>query len=341
MAGNGERFRIPDGEQPRIGIAAKLSAEEAIDTARGLAAWLTGLGAEVTVEERLAGLMECKRSAATREELGERRHLVVVLGGDGTLLSVARAMGTRQVPIFGVNLGSLGFLTKASLDQLYKGLVKILAGESFLDTRSTLAVVVRRGNTVLREEFAINDVVVTGGAVARVMQVRVATARGFVATILGDGVIIASPTGSTAYSLGAGGPVVHPAVEAIVLAPIVPLTLTQRPMVFPDNEELTLTLRGRRQPVHVTFDGQASQPLHPGDSITVGRSPVRMQLLSPPGINYFRVLRKKLLWSALPPKRGRTTPPIPPEPDLQTGQGKLPGRILPGHPGDPCQPERS
>ncbi len=309
----GERFRIPAGERPRIGIAAKLSAEEAIETVGGLAAWLTARGAEVVIEKRLAGMMKgATAPTAAQEELGAGRHLVVVLGGDGTLLSVARAMGARQVPLFGVNLGSLGFLTKASLDQLYGGLVKILEGDAFLDDRATLAVRVQRKGATLREDFAINDVVITGGAEARVMRVRVATARGFVATILGDGVIVATPTGSTAYSLGAGGPVVHPAVDAIVLAPIVPLTLTQRPMVFPPTEELTLTLRSQRQPVNVTFDGQASEPLCPGDSIRVGRSPVRMRLLSPPETDYFRVLRKKLLWSALPPQRARATPPKPP-----------------------------
>jgi len=313
MAENGEPFCIPEGEPPRIGIAAKPSAEDARETARDVIAWLAGRGAEVAVEERLASLMEHEGRVATQEKLGEGRHLVVVLGGDGTLLSVARAMGESQVPIFGVNLGSLGFLTKASLDQLYKGLTRILAGEAFLDTRTTLGVLVRRDRSVLREDFAINDVVVTGGAVARVMRGRFATRAGFVAPILGDGVIVATPTGSTAYSLGAGGPVVHPAVEAIVLAPIVPLTLTQRPMVFPGTEELTLTLTGKRQPVHVTLDGQSSHPLLPGDSIVVQRSPIRVRLLSPPGTNYFRVLRKKLLWSALPPKRLPTSPPTPPE----------------------------
>ncbi len=306
-------FAIPAGEIPRIGVAAKLSAPDAVETAGGLVEWLAAHGAETAVEDRLARLMDHRGAVAAQEELGDGRHFVVVLGGDGTLLSVARALGVRQKPLFGVNLGSLGFLTKAPLDQLYEGLGRILGGKSSLDRRTTLAVAVRRDGAVVREEVAINDVVVTGGAVARVVQVRVATAQGFVATILGDGVIVATPTGSTAYSLGAGGPVVHPAVEAIILAPIVPLTLTQRPMVFPDNEELTLTLRGRREPVHVTFDGQASQPLRAGDAITVRRSPVQLQLLSPPGTNYFRVLRKKLLWSALPPKRRPGVPPTPPE----------------------------
>lgn len=308
------RFIAPTGRGLRVGIVAKIAAPEAAATTRGLAGWLAGRGAEVSLEEKLAETILWDGAATPFEAIGRDRDLVLVLGGDGTLLSVARAMRDEQVPIFGVNLGSLGFLTNAPLDQLYPGLEKILAGDGVVDERTTLRVSLLREGETLVEEMAVNDVVITGSSIARVIEVRITTAHGFVATVLGDGVIVATPTGSTAYNVGAGGPVVHPAVEAIVLAPIVPLTLTQRPVVFPDTEELTLTLRGRRRQVHVTFDGQASHPLLPGDVLRVNKSDVRIQLLSLPETNYFRVLRKKLLWSALPPKRARTTVPEPPNP---------------------------
>ncbi len=308
---NARRFLPPAGGRLRVGIVAKIAAPEAPATAGGLARWLESRGAIVVLEEKLAEATDWSGAAAPFETIGGGQDLMLVLGGDGTLLSVARALGDRQVPIFGVNLGSLGFLTNAPLDQLYPELEKILAGEGVLDERTTLRTSLRRDGETLLEEMSVNDVVITGSSIARVIEVRITTAQGFVATVLGDGVIVATPTGSTAYNVGAGGPVVHPAVEAIVLAPIVPLTLTQRPVVFPDTEELTLTLRGRRRQVHVTFDGQASHPLLPGDVLRVRKSEVRVQLLSLPETNYFRVLRKKLLWSALPPKRRMTIPEPP------------------------------
>ena len=311
-ASNVRRFIPPAEGGLRIGIVAKIAAPETAETTRGLAGWLRSQGASVTLEEKLAESVGGDGDSVPLTAIGQDRDMVLVLGGDGTLLSAARAMGDHQVPIFGVNLGSLGFLTNAPIDQLYPGLEKILAGQGVVDERTTLRISLLREGETLLEEMSVNDVVITGSSIARVLEVRITTAHGFVATVLGDGVIIATPTGSTAYNIGAGGPVVHPAVEAIVLAPIVPLTLTQRPVVFPDTEELTLTLRGRRRQVHVTFDGQASHPVLPGDALRVRKSEVRMQLLSLPETNYFRVLRKKLLWSALPPKRARALVPEPP-----------------------------
>ncbi len=307
------RFVLPRGRAPRVGIAAKLGAPELEETARGLTGWLVRLGVSVTPQDGLARLIGWEGASTSRESIGVRQDLVVLLGGDGTLLSAARAMGREQVPIFGVNLGSLGFLTTAPLALLYAGLRQILAGGGVLDERSMLAARVIRDGTVVREELAANDVVLTGGTIARVLEVRITTSQGFVARVRGDGVILATPTGSTAYSLGAGGPVVHPAVEAIVLAPIVPLTLAQRPLVFPDSEELLLTLRSGTREGWATFDGQASESLRPGDALRVGKSDVRLRLLRLPEANYFRVLRKKLLWGALPPKRATTTPPTPPD----------------------------
>ncbi len=307
------RFVPPTGRPIRLSIVAKLGAPELKETARGLTGWLGRQGVRVTPEDGLARLIEWDGPSAPRGAIGDGQDLVALLGGDGTLLAAARAMQHRQAPIFGVNLGSLGFLTTAPLALLYAGLERILHGDGVLDERPMLAARVFRNGALVREALAVNDVVITGGSIARVLEVRITTSQGFVATVLGDGVIVATPTGSTAYNLGAGGPVVHPAVEAIVLAPIVPLTLAQRPVVFPDSEELVLTLRSKGREGWATFDGQASERMGPGDALRVGKSEVRLRLLRLPEQNYFRVLRKKLLWGALPPKRARTTPPSPPD----------------------------
>ncbi len=316
---SGRRFRPPTGRPLRIGIVAKTTAPETGDTMRGLTRWLESRGARPALEADLAERAGWTGESFPLPEVAKERDFALVLGGDGTLLSVARAMGIHQIPIFGVNLGSLGFLTNAPLDQLYPGLEMILEGEGVLDGRSTFRAALFRGGEVVREDLAVNDVVITGSAIARVIEVRITSSLGFVATVHGDGVIVATPTGSTAYNLGAGGPVVHPAVDALILAPIVPLTLTQRPVVFPDNEELSLTLRGRKRQVRATFDGQESEKMELGDVLRVRKSEVRLQLLGLPDQNYFRVLRKKLLWSALPPKRARAVAPTPPDQGNESG----------------------
>ena len=311
--GHFRRFRLPAGRPPRVGIVAKIAAAETRETVRTLVGWLKRRGVEVTMEDGLAAAVAWSGRSAPLAGIGVGQDFILLLGGDGTLLAVTRAMAEDQRPVFGVNLGSLGFLTQAPLDQLYTGLEAILAGRGILDVRATLVGILMRNGREVARQHAVNDVVVTGGAIARVIGVRLKTTQGFLANVLGDGVIVATPTGSTAYNLGAGGPVVDPAVEAIILAPIVPLTLTQRPVVFSDSEELSLTLRPRGAEVYVTFDGQANHPFRPGDVLRIRKSRRRIRMLGVGERNYFRVLRKKLLWSALPPKRAPSRPPTPPD----------------------------
>jgi NAD+ kinase len=234
-----------------------------------------------------------------------------VLGGDGTLLSVAREMGARQIPILGVNLGSLGFLTDVALKDLYSTLEAILAGEAAIDPRMMLeAELVRKGESVA-SGIVLNDVVITKGAIARIIELAVEVNKQFVAVVRADGLIVSTPTGSTAYSLAAGGPILYPNLDAIILTPICPHTLTYRPVVIPDQAEIELTLRGTSSEVYVTFDGQSALLLHPGDVVLARKSRYSVKLLSLRDKNYFQVLRHKLRWAERPRSRRQTVPPKP------------------------------
>jgi NAD+ kinase len=226
--------------------------------------------------------------------------LVIVIGGDGTFLSVVRSMGTRQVPILGVNAGSLGFLTDTSLSDLYKALEKVVGGDYAIESRMMLDVELERNGNVVAKQTVLNDVVITKGAIARMIEVGVELNEQLVATIRADGVIVSTPTGSTAYSLAAGGPILYPGIGSMILTPICPHTLTYRPVVFSDNSTVDLTLRSSSGEVYATFDGQVSIPMLQEDTLHARKSRSRLKLVSLPGHNYFQVLRHKLRWAERP-----------------------------------------
>ncbi|HEY7818455.1 MAG TPA: NAD(+)/NADH kinase, partial [Vicinamibacteria bacterium] len=283
----------------KVAIVAKLHATEASSVVRSLSKWLGDRGIEPVLEASLAAR---RRGAAgfTLDSLPKDISLVVVLGGDGTLLSVARAMGAKQIPILGVNLGSLGFLTDVALQHLYDTLESILSGEATVDSRMMLRAELLRKEETLASEVVLNDVVITKGAIARIIEVGVEIDRQFVAMVRADGLIVSTPTGSTAYSLAAGGPILHPNLDAMILTPICPHTLTHRPVVVSNEAKVELTLRGNSEEVYVTFDGQSSKPMQPGDVVRVRQSRHQVKLVSPPGKNYFQVLRHKLRWAERP-----------------------------------------
>jgi NAD+ kinase len=294
----------------RVGIVTKRHAKEALSVVRTLVKWLKARGIEPSIEASLEGKVHGCESF-TLERFPRELSMVVVLGGDGTLLSVARAMGSRQVPILGVNLGSLGFLTDVALKDIYSSLEAILRGEGAIDVRMMLAATLeRKGNEVV-SETVLNDVVITKGAIARIIEIGVEIDRQFVANIRADGLIVSSPTGSTAYSLAAGGPILHPMLDAMILTPICPHTLTYRPVVVADDVEIVLTLRGDSGEVYATFDGQTSRQMEPGDVVRVKRSRGGVKLVSLPAKNYFQILRNKLRWAERPRSRRHTTPPKP------------------------------
>ncbi|MCP3140420.1 NAD(+)/NADH kinase [Pyxidicoccus xibeiensis] len=229
-------------------------------------------------------------------ELADRADLVVVLGGDGTLIYAARMLGGRGVPILGANLGSLGFMTEIPVEELFTTLDGVLGGRFQVDSRMKLNVRLIRAGSVLIEDEILNDVVINKGALARIADHETSIDGVPITTYKADGVILATPTGSTAYSLSAGGPIVHPSVDCTVLSPICSHALTQRSIVVPADRVIRITLRSETADTYLTLDGQTGHGLQGGDCIEVVRSPNRVNLVRNPKVAYFSILRQKLHW---------------------------------------------
>jgi NAD+ kinase len=278
-----------------VGVCLKPDQTQLVDFVRELAAWL---------EERgVAVLLDKEAAAATgdpvmlRSEVAEKVDLMIVLGGDGTLLAVARAIGSRPVPILGVNLGTLGYLAETAQGELFEALEEVLAGRFLVETRMRLEVAVERGGEVIERYLALNDAVLARTALSRIVDLEVRADGADVTTYFGDGLIVSTPTGSSAYSLSAGGPLVLPGVEAIVLTPICPHTLTQRPLVLPHICNVEIRVHNPRGgDVQLTVDGQVGCELSERDHVTVHRSEHPARLLVPPGRSRFEVMRAKLRW---------------------------------------------
>ncbi|MHB8878037.1 MAG: NAD(+)/NADH kinase [Myxococcaceae bacterium] len=233
---------------------------------------------------------------AEEAELCARADLVVVLGGDGTLIKAARMLGGRPVPILGINLGSLGFLTEVPEADLFPMLDTVIAGTAKADARMKLSVRLFRDGKVLIEDEVLNDVVINKGALARIADHETSINGKFVTLYKSDGVIVSTPTGSTAYSLSANGPIVHPASDCIILTPICPHALTQRPIVVTGEQVVSILLKSDSTDVYLTIDGQVGLALKQGDKLEVKRSPNRVFLVRNPAMDYFAILRQKLHW---------------------------------------------
>jgi NAD+ kinase len=231
-------------------------------------------------------------------ELAARAELVVVLGGDGTLIHAARLLDGRPTPILGVNLGSLGFMTEIPVEELFSSLDEVLAGRFKTDSRMKLCSRLVRDGKVLVQDEVLNDVVINKGALARIADHEVSIEGVPIATYKADGVILATPTGSTAYALSAGGPIVHPSVDCTVLAPICSHALTHRPIIVPADRTIRVTLASETADTFLTLDGQTGHSLQCGDSIEVVRSPNRVNLVRNTRVGYFTILRQKLHWGA-------------------------------------------
>ena len=271
-------------DQPHLGVVV-----------RELQKWLQDRGVEVLLG-REAG-QSAGLPGMARKELPDHVDLVVVLGGDGTLLAVARAVGERRVPVLGVNLGTLGFLAEISQDELFPTLEDILAGRLRTETRMRLDVRVEHEDRELGRYLALNDAVIAKTALSRMIDLETWADDVEVTTYHGDGVIAATPTGSSAYSLSAGGPLLLPGIGAIVLTPICPHALTQRPIVLPESCRVEIkVIDTRGGEVHLTVDGQVGRQLREGDRVTLSASDVPLQMLVPPDRNRFEVMRNKLRW---------------------------------------------
>lgn len=278
-----------------VGIIAKPGIERAPALLPEMEKWLCQRGVRIRYDEQTAAYLQ-RSDGVPRPQVPDGTQLMVVLGGDGTLLSAARAVGGRDIPILAVNLGGLGFLTAVNADELYPELEKALHGEHRIALRRMLHCEVWRGGRKAAEYEALNDVVLTKASLARMIDVEIRVATHFVAAYRADGLIVATPTGSTAYSLSAGGPIVFPAVSAFCITPICPHMLTYRPVLVPDDMEIHITTRAENDTAYLTIDGQVGGPLQRDDSVVCRRSEKCVSLIRPPRMMFFDVLREKLSW---------------------------------------------
>lgn len=278
-----------------IGLVIKVNKPEALTLGRELAGWLQKRGKTIMPEDRTSEELGFSRGWR-KVEIMQRADLVIVLGGDGTLLSVARRASRREVPILGVNLGSLGFLTETTTTELFMTIERILAGEYEVERRSLLeAVLVRNGERVGAFQV-LNDAVINKGALARIIDMETWVDDQYLCTYKADGLIVSTPTGSTAYALAAGGPIIDPAVNVVVLAPICPHTLSNRPIVISDQANIQVVLRTADEDVILTLDGQEGLAMKGGDTVGIKRSGITVSLIRSPNRTFFDVLRSKLRW---------------------------------------------
>ena len=279
-----------------IGIISRPRRLEISAVAPQLIKWLRGRGFQVSYDEETASCVAEPDGILPRTELAAASDLVIVLGGDGTLLAAARSLGENNVPILPINLGGLGFLTSVTQQELYASLEPVLEGKSTVSERTLLEAEVFRGKESLARHRALNDAVFNKGALARIVDLDLSIDGEFVVAYKADGLIISTPTGSTAYSLSAGGPVVQPSVPAFVITPICPHTLTHRPLVIPESSKIEVTLREAEEPVYLTLDGQIGVELHTLDRAVICARPQKLRLIRPAGKTYYEILRSKLKW---------------------------------------------
>ena len=278
-----------------VGILAKPNAGMAAEVVPELVRWLRAHGMAVRCDEVTAAYgAACP--GLPRDEVPDGCDLLIVLGGDGTLLAAARALRGRDIPLFPVNLGGLGFLTAITVDEIYPELERAFRGEHRIGKRRMLRCQLLRGDGLVAEYDALNDVVIGKGSMARMFDLDVYVDGHFVCAYKADGLIVSTPTGSTAYSLSAGGPSIFPRVGALCLTPICPHMLTNRPVILPDTSRIEALNRAQDEAAHLTIDGQVGAPLEAGDRVVASRSPHVLQLIRPPRSLFFDVLRQKLKW---------------------------------------------
>jgi NAD+ kinase len=286
-----------------VGVVVKPRHAEAWETACELGVWLEKRGIRL-VGKRLSqaesGVSEsgliCEIETAGEDYFVEEVDLIVVLGGDGTMISTARLIGDRSIPVLGINYGALGYLTEFRIEEMFAALEQILTGNYEIDHRVTLRVEHCRDSEILSTNRVLNDVVINKAALARIIELEVWLNGLFVNNFRADGLIVSTPTGSTAYNLSAGGPIVFPSMNAVVITPICPFTLSNRPIVVPDAAEIELVLKTENEEVALTLDGQVGFQLQAGDRVKIRKSRTTFNLVEPPNRNYFDVLRDKLRW---------------------------------------------
>ena len=290
--------KITGGEKAkRIGVFCKPKAPSATNILSRLIPWLRKQNYHIFLDKGTAAIIN-ETSSYEKREISQQADLLIVLGGDGTLLSVARAAHPHNIPILAVNLGNLGFLAEISIDELYPTLENILAGKFEIENRMLLNACIWRNEEKVEDHNVLNDVVINKGVVARVINLQVLVNGQYMTSYRADGLIIATPTGSTAYSLSAGGPIIHPSMHTLVLSPICPFTLTNRSILIPDQSIIQVKLAAEYDDVRVSLDGQESYDMKAGDILEIKKTKTSLQLIRGPNKNYYQILRDKLHWGS-------------------------------------------
>ena len=282
----------------RLGIIANYSHKKTPRVVKDLLEWCGARGVDVVVDSGLHRKLEEKYPRFSSPDKIDDVDLVAALGGDGTLLSVARRVGDSGIPIFGVNLGGLGFLTTFSLYELFPSLERIIDGDFSIEERMVLKVEARTEQGEKRVLYGLNDVVISKGAFSRIIDLTVFVADEEVGKFKADGIIASTPTGSTGYSLSAGGPVIFPTMKVILVTPICPHTLAVRPFVIQDDWPIMIDLGGRAKDIMLTVDGQVGEPLRVGKRVIISRGEYQIHLVKPFGRSFFSLLQSKLKWVA-------------------------------------------
>lgn len=280
----------------KIGIISKPRKPEVREIVPALLEWLKQRNIEACIDKETGAILESNEKCLTRNEMPAQVDLLVVLGGDGTLLATARALNRKPVPILAVNLGGLGFLTVITREELYPTLEQVVAGNFRTERRVQIEGEIVRADESLAPFLALNDVVLNKGAIARILDFEVLVDGQLVSAYKADGLIVSTPTGSTAYSLAAGGPVIAPAVGAFIITPICAHTLTNRPLVVPDSVTIEVVLRTQREAAYLTVDGQMGIAARSDDIVRMKKACSYVELIQPAQKNYFEILRQKLKW---------------------------------------------
>lgn len=280
----------------KVGIACKPIKDVVCSVVPPLLAWLREHKIEVMVDVETSSCIDAGVDGIPREALADKIDLLLVLGGDGTLLSAARALRGHSIPVLGVNLGALGFLTSVTLEELYPVLDRVIAGKYSTSDRMTLQATISHDGQLAGPHLALNDAVVNKSAMARMLDFDVYVDQSHVGRYRADGLIVSTPTGSTAYSLAAGGPIVHPDLDVLIVTPICPHMLTNRPLVIPGTSQVSVDFSAADEPVYLTLDGQTGAQLGLNHRVTVTRSESKVRLVRPAGKTYFEILRSKLRW---------------------------------------------
>jgi len=291
---------MPGGKQiKKVGIIANVRKKIALEYSVGLKGWLLEQGMEVFLDEEIASALG-EKDGLERQTLAVQADLLVVLGGDGAMLRAARSVRKFKIPIVGINLGTFGYLTEINLNEMYPSLERILRGEYSTEERMMLDMEVIRNDRTSCEYTVLNDVVISRGNLSRIIDMETAVDGHYLTTFRADGLIISTPTGSTAYSLSAGGPIVFPSQEVLIVNPICPHTLTNRPIILPSSMTISVKVWSDEEGVIVDLDGQESFSLKSGDTLIIRRSRYVTTLVSSSNRDYLEILRSKLGWGRLP-----------------------------------------